>query len=100
MLSNKSFAAEAAPTRSMDKRLLTILRCPVTHKGLSLAGSATLHGVNAAIKSGDIANRDGHVLDEPLAEALLTDDGKVLYPIANGIPVLLEGESVNMEQLG
>jgi uncharacterized protein YbaR (Trm112 family) len=23
----------------------------------------------------------------------------VLYPIANGIPVLLEGESVNLEQL-
>jgi uncharacterized protein YbaR (Trm112 family) len=84
----------------MDKRLLTILRCPVTHKGLSLARSATLHAVNAAIKSGDIANRDGRVLDEPLEEALLTDDGKVLYPIANGIPVLLEGESVNMEQLG
>jgi uncharacterized protein YbaR (Trm112 family) len=30
----------------------------------------------------------------------VTDDGKVLYPVANGIPVLLEGESVNLEQLG
>jgi uncharacterized protein YbaR (Trm112 family) len=36
---------------------------------------------------------------EPLADALLTDDGKVLYPVADGIPVLLEGESINMEQL-
>jgi uncharacterized protein YbaR (Trm112 family) len=35
-----------------------------------------------------------------MSEALITDDGKVLYPISNGIPVLLEGESVNMEQLG
>ena len=30
----------------------------------------------------------------------LKDDGKVLYPVADGIPVLLESESINMEQLG
>jgi len=40
------------------------------------------------------------VLGERLAEALISDDGKVLYPVTNGIPVLLEGESINMEQLG
>lgn len=84
----------------MDKRLLAILRCPVTHKELSLARPATLSNVNSAIEAGKVSNRDGRVLDEPLDEALVTDDGKVLYPVANGIPVLLEGESVNMEQLG
>ena len=84
----------------MDKRLLTILRCPVTHKGLSKASSAVLKDLNTAIESGKIGNRDGRVLDEALAEALVTDDGKVLYPVANGIPVLLEGESINLEQLG
>ncbi len=84
----------------MHKRLLSILRCPVTHKGLSLAKSATLKEVNAAIDSGNISNRDGQILVDALSEALVTDDGKVLYPIVNGIPVLLEGESVNMEQLG
>jgi len=84
----------------MHKRLLSILRCPVTHKGLSLAKSAILKEVNAAIDSGNISNRDGQILVDALSEALVTDDGKVLYPIVNGIPVLLEGESVNMEQLG
>ena len=84
----------------MDKRLLAILRCPVTHKELSLAKSATLKNINSAIEAGKVSNRDGRVLDEQLEEALVTDDGKVLYPVANGIPVLLEGESVNMEQLG
>jgi uncharacterized protein YbaR (Trm112 family) len=72
----------------------------VTHKELSLAKSATLKEVNAAIDAGKLTTRDGRLLDERLAEALVTDDGKVLYPVANGIPVLLEGESVNMEQLG
>ena len=84
----------------MDKRLLAILRCPVTHKELSLARARVLKEVNAAISDGKLSNRDGRVLDEELGEALLTDDGKVLYPVADGIPVLLEGESINMEQLG
>ena len=34
--------------RNMDKRLLAILRCPVTHKELSLASGPTLKEVNAA----------------------------------------------------
>ena len=84
----------------MDKRLLPILHCPVTHKGLAPVKPATLKSVNAAIASGDLSNRDGHTLQEPLAEALVTDDGKVLYPVASGIPVLLAGESINLEQLG
>jgi len=84
----------------MDKRLLAILRCPVTQKELSLAKSAQLNEVNAAINSGKLSNRDGRLLDAPLSEALVTDDGKVLYPVTNGIPVLLEGESVSLEQLG
>jgi uncharacterized protein YbaR (Trm112 family) len=84
----------------MDKRLLTILRCPVTHKALSLAKSATLRALNDAIKAGKISNSEGDILREPLSEALVTDDGKVLYPVADGIPVLLESESVNLEQLG
>lgn len=84
----------------MDKRLLAILRCPVTHKELSLVKAAALHNINNAIEAGKISNRDGRKLDQPLVEALITDDGKVLYPVADGIPVLLEGESVNMEQLG
>jgi uncharacterized protein YbaR (Trm112 family) len=84
----------------MDKRLLGILHCPVTHKGLSVAKPATLKTVNVAIAAGELSNRDGQTITEPLEDALVTDDGKVLYPIADGIPVLLEGESVNMEQLG
>ena len=84
----------------MDKRLLAILRCPVTHKGLTLAKRATLDEINTAIDAGAVSNRDGRVLAEQLTEALLTDDGKILYPVAKGIPVLLESESISMEQLG
>jgi len=83
----------------MDKRLLTILRCPVTHKGLSVLKKDKLEKVNAAIAAGKLESHEGVKLAEPLVEALITDDGKRVYPVDEGIPVLLEGESIHMEQL-
>lgn len=83
----------------MDKRLLTILRCPVTYKGLSVLKKDKLEKVNAAIAAGKLETLEGVKLVEPLAEALVTDDGKRVYPVDEGIPVLLEGESILMEQL-
>lgn len=83
----------------MDKRLLTILRCPVSHKGLSVLKKDTLERLNAAIEKGEVKNREGVQLEAALTEALITDDGKRVYPIADGIPVLLEGEAIGMEQL-
>lgn len=84
---------------AMDKRLLTILRCPVTHKGLSVLKKDKLEKLNAAIAAGSVTTHDGVRLVEPLSEALVTDDGKRLYPVNDGIPVLLEGESIHMEQI-
>ena len=83
----------------MDKRLLTILCCPVTHKGLSVAKADALRKLNESISGGKARNRGGATLDAKLGEALITDDGKLLYPVVNGIPVLLEGEAINVESL-
>jgi len=83
----------------MDKRLLSILCCPVTHRGLHLAPADLLARVNEAISAGNLKNNDGQAVSGSLTEALITDDGKTLYPINDGIPVLLEGESVTLEQL-
>ena len=82
----------------MDKRLLTILRCPVTHKGLSLLKKDKLEKVNAAIAAGEVSTLDGVRLERALDEALISDDGKRLYPVHDGIPVLLESESIQAEQ--
>jgi uncharacterized protein YbaR (Trm112 family) len=84
----------------MDKRLLSILVCPVTHKGLSMAAAEQMRQVNAAIEQGGVQNVDGETLNTALREALVTDDGKRLYAISDGIPVLLEGQSVLLDQVG
>lgn len=83
----------------MDKKLLSILCCPVTHKGLSLARADLLKSLNLAIAAGKLLNRDGEVVAGNLTEALVTDDGKTLYPVNDGIPVLLEGASVSLDQM-
>ncbi len=83
----------------MDKRLLTILRCPISHKGLSVLKKDELARINAAIAAGELVNHEGAAIANPLAEALITDDGKRIYPVDDGIPVLLEDESISMEQL-
>ena len=83
----------------MDKKLLAILCCPVSHKGLSLARGDLMKSVNDAIADGKLKNREGAVLENALDEALVTDDGKLLYPVNDGIPVLLESESVALDQL-
>ncbi len=82
----------------MDKKLLSILCCPLTHRALSVAKPEIIRRLNAAIADGAVSNRDGAILGDAITEALITDDDKLLYPIADGIPVLLEGESINAEQ--
>ncbi|MEL7185233.1 MAG: Trm112 family protein [Pseudomonadota bacterium] len=83
----------------MEKRLLNILRCPVSRKVLTLLKKDKLAEVNTAISAGTIVNHDGEKVAAPLSEALITDDGKRIYPINDGIPVLLESEAIGMEQL-
>jgi len=55
--------------------------------------------VNAAIDAGELVNYEGSAVSESLVEALITDDGKRIYPVNDGIPVLLEDESISMEQI-
>ncbi|MDZ7644835.1 MAG: Trm112 family protein [Woeseiaceae bacterium] len=83
----------------MDKKLLAILCCPVTHRELAPARRELLQTVNDRIAAGTLVNRDGAVLCDALREALVTDDGKTLYPVRDGIPVLLEGEGVGLADL-
>jgi uncharacterized protein YbaR (Trm112 family) len=49
----------------MNKNLLSILCCPITHKGLSLARRDVLESINKAIGDGKLSNRDGTVLEDP-----------------------------------
>ena len=42
----------------------------------------------------------GKARQEPLLEALLREDGRILYPVEDGIPVMLIEESVDLSETG
>ena len=79
-----------------DTNLLSILCCPESRGALKLADDACLSAVNGAIAAGSLKNVAGEIIFEKMDEALVSEDGKRLYPIREGIPVLLSDEAVSL----
>jgi uncharacterized protein YbaR (Trm112 family) len=84
----------------MDKKLLDIVCCPLTKLPLQLLDGTRLARINSAIESGTIHARSDSLVGEKLVEALVTRDGRLVYPVRDGIPILLEEESIDWKQLG
>ena len=78
----------------LDPDLLAILACPETKEPVSLADGALIARVNAAIEAGKVTSRDGQAVSRALDAGLLRQDGKVLYPVRGGIPIMLIDESI------
>jgi uncharacterized protein YbaR (Trm112 family) len=76
--------------------LVEILVCPESRQPVHLASAEELERVNARIRDGSLRNRGGEALSHPLEEALVREDGRVLYPVDDGIPVMLIEESVEL----
>lgn len=80
----------------VDPELLSLLCCPETHQELRLAGAELLEQLNLKIGAGSLQNRGGSAISEKLTGGLLREDGKVLYPVRNGIPVMLVEEGITL----
>jgi uncharacterized protein YbaR (Trm112 family) len=80
----------------IDKDLLKILACPETHQPLTEAGADVLDAVNERVASGQAVNKSGEAIADKLEAALVREDGKVAYPIRDGIPVLLIDEGIEL----
>ncbi len=83
----------------IEKRMLDILVCPDNKTPLSPADEQLLARLNRAISAGQIENRGGHPVDEPLQDGLVRQDKTLLYPIIDEIPVLLTDEAIPLEQV-
>jgi uncharacterized protein YbaR (Trm112 family) len=84
---------------SFDDKLLDIVCCPATHMPLKSMPEATLARLNALIDAGRLRYRDDSPVTEALTEALITDDGRLAYPIRDDIPLLLEDQGILVAQL-
>ena len=82
----------------MDRKLLDILACPSSRQPLALLDKPALAALNQAIGQGGLLRIDGSAQSEPLREALVTRDRKLVYRIEDGIPVLLVEEAIGTAQ--
>ena len=81
---------------AVSPELLEILVCPETKQPIALAGPDVLARINAEIEAGRLRNRGGDTVKAPISEGLIREDGRVLYPVDDGIPVMLIDESIEL----
>ena len=83
----------------MDRTLLDIICCPVTRLPLEQLESERLAQLNTAISAGAVSDQTEAPLADPLEEALVTRDGRRVYPVKDGIPILLEEACIDWSQV-
>lgn len=83
----------------LQSTLLAILRCPEDRSQLSVASPDVVNRVNAAIRQGRLVNRIGKQLERTLDGGLVREDGAILYPIIDEIPVLLRDDAISLDQI-
>ena len=78
----------------VDPELLEVLVCPESKQPLREADAALLTRVNAAVAKGALRNRAGEVVRDSMEGGLVREDGKFVYPVREGIPIMLIDEAI------
>jgi uncharacterized protein YbaR (Trm112 family) len=77
--------------------LVEMLVCPENHAPLLVASSELVARINRAVASGRLTNKAGRKVEQPLDGALVRSDQALLYPIMDGIPMLLVDEAIVLD---
>lgn len=84
---------------AVDRRLLEILCCPVSKVPVVPLGRHQLAELNRRIAAGGVQTVRGVAVTAALDEGLITSDGKVIYRVDDGIPVMLPDEAIGTLQM-
>ncbi len=80
----------------ISEELIEILACPEDKTPVHLADPDLLEQLNERIRAGELYTREGELVLDLLEEGLIRADGTVLYPVREGIPIMLVSESISL----
>ncbi|HEX4149311.1 MAG TPA: hypothetical protein VHY20_10000, partial [Pirellulales bacterium] len=83
---------------AISPQLLAMLLCPAMRTPLELADDKLVQAINQRIARREIRNQAGEVAETRLDGGLLRSDLQGLYPIVDGIPILLVDEFIPLNQ--
>jgi uncharacterized protein YbaR (Trm112 family) len=84
----------------IDPELLRILCCPETHQEVREAEPTLIARLNQQIAAGAFRDRGGKPVSEQIDGGLIRADGRFLYPIRHGIPVMLVDDAMPIVPCG
>lgn len=82
----------------IDRDLLDILACPENKTPVKLADQPLIDTINNAIAKGEVKNRGGQKIEQPIDGGLVREDRVFLYPIQDAIPIMLIDEAIPIEK--
>lgn len=83
----------------ISEEIVKFLVCPVERRPLALADAELISRLNDRIGAQSLRNASGETITRRLDSGLIRDDHQVLYPIIDGIPILLASEAIHLEDL-
>ncbi len=82
----------------MDEKLLEIMCCPETHQPLTWADAELINDLNNRIQSGTLVDRVNENVTKPIDGGLIREDGKILFPVRQDIPIMLIDQGIPLGQ--
>lgn len=84
---------------NINPDLLAILCCPETKQKVTVAEDTVILTLNSLVTRGELKNKGDRAVTEPFESGLVREDGTLLYPIRENIPVLLIEEGIPLAQI-
>ena len=83
----------------IDRQLLEVLACPENREEVLLAEDTVIDDLNRKIHAGQLVNRAGEKVTEPISGGLIRRDRRYLYVIRDDIPVMLVEQAIPLDGL-
>ena len=80
----------------LSESFLKMIRCPISKSSLALASESQLNALNQKIAKGDVTDRLGRALKNPIESGLVNEDGSLFFPIQGGIIKLVTDDAIDL----